>query len=429
MRTRPFASACYAGGRERQLLLECLESGRWSSFRAGMQGLDVRQVGTLTSAAAALYGPLDLRFLGGRYVRELEARFSEHVGVPYAVAANSATSALVMALGALNLGPGDEVLVPSMSFHATATAVLASNSVPVFVEVKEDTFCLDPEDAAAKVTARTRALIAVHLGGNTADMEALQELARRHSLKVIEDCAQAPGVTYKGRQVGGLGDAGVFSLTETKNITCGEGGVLVTSDPAVAFKARLIRNHGEGVADAQWPDADLVNVVGMNFRLTELQAAVAVAQLETLEERNRLRQENADYLIAALRHRPELVPPHREAGAGYVCYILKFLYEPRPGGPDRDTLAAALVAEGIPIVAGYPRLMYENPVFSRRIAYGAGGCPFTPPYHDGALRYGTGSCPRSEAINRRFLWFPFVHPPNRRDDMDDVVRAFDKLLG
>ncbi len=429
VRTRPFAPPCHVSGRERELLLDCLESERWSSFRAGVPGMDVRDVGRMTSAEAARRGPTDLPFLGGRYVRELEARFAEHAGTPFAVSANSATSGLIMALGALRLGPGDEVLVPSMSFNATATAVLFFNSVPVFVEVDPGTLCLDPADAEAKITERTRAVLAVHLGGNAADMAAILDLARRHSLKVIEDCAQALGTLCDGQKVGSLGDAGVFSLNEMKTISCGEGGVVVTHDPEIALRARLIRNHGEGLAEDAWPDEELVDLVGMNFRLTEFQAAVALAQLETLDERARQRRENALYLIERLRKHPELVHPRIAEATEYACYAIMWRYLPGPGMPDRDALAAALGREGIPVVPGYRRLMHENPLFSRRIAYGADGCPYVPPYHPGGLQYGTGACPRSEELNRQLLWFLHVHPPNTREDMDDVARAFDKVLG
>jgi perosamine synthetase len=167
----------------------------------------------------------------------------------------------------------------------------------------------------------------------------------------------------------------------------------------------------------------------MNFRLTELQAAVALAQLETLDERNRRRRENALYLIERLRGHRELIPPRIDEGTEYACYAVKWRYLPGPGMPDRDALAQALGQEGIPVVPGYRRLMHQNPLFSRRIAYGRDGCPYTPPYHPGGLRYGTGACPRSEEINGQLLWFLHVNPPNTREDMDDVVRAFDKVLG
>jgi perosamine synthetase len=410
VRRRPFAKTCFGGPEEKALLLECLESQQWSTFRAGSDGHDVREIGVLTSAAAAAYPSTELRWLGGRFVRRLEAQFAEYVGVEFAVSANSATSGLVMALAALGLGPGDEVLVPCMSFHATATAILAANAVPVFTEVKGGTFCMDPADVEAKITARSRALMVVHLGGNAADMDALMALAGRHGLAVIEDCAQAPGVRYKGRQVGSIGHMGVFSLTETKTITCGEGGVVTTNDPALALKLRLLRNHGEGVVEESWDDEELANLVGLNFRLTELQAAVAIAQLGKLEERNQVRRDNAAYLVQRLAGHPALRPPEVEPGTDAACYILKWRYRPAPGMPDRDAFVAAVEAEGVPLCAGYTRLLYQNPVFSRR----------------NAVR--PAACPRSEQINREFVWFAAVHPPNTRADMDDVVEAIDKVL-
>lgn len=408
VRCRPFARTCFGGREEEALLVECFKSHEWSSFRAGSDGHDIRKIGILSSAVAESY-PSSGRWLGGRFVRRLEARFAEYVGLEFAVSANSATSGLVMALGALGIGPGDEVLVPCMSFHATATAILAVNAEPIFTEVKETTFCMDPADVEAKITERSRALMVVHLGGNAADMDALMKIADRHGLAVIEDCAQAPGVRYKGRRVGSIGHAGVFSLTETKTITCGEGGVVTTNDPAVAFRLRLLRNHGEGVVEESWGEEELTDLVGMNYRLTELQAAVAVAQLAQLDERSQARRENAAYLTERLAGHSVLRPPEIEPGTDDICYILKWRYRPEPGMLGRDEFVAAVDAEGIPLRAGYPRLLYQNPVFRRR-----GTRP--------------ASCPRSEQLNREFVWFPAVHPPNTRADMDDVVRAIDKVL-
>ena len=429
VRQKPFASSCYCSGNEKELILECLESNCWSSFKGATEGWDIKTVGKMGSIKANGYDPLAIRFLGGKFVRQLEADFADYFDVEYAVSSNSATSCLMMAIGALNLEPGDEVIVPCMSFNATATSILFFNCVPIFAEVKSATFCLDPEDVEAKITERTKAIMVVHLGGNTADMDAIMGIAKRYNLKVIEDCAQAPGVTYKGKSVGTIGDVGIFSFTETKNITCGEGGMLITNNPDVAFKSRLIRNHGEGVTEESWTDEELTNVIGMNFRLTELQAAVAIPQFESLEERNRIRKENSAYLIEALKKYPQLIPPKIEDGADYVCFMLKWKYIPESGMPDKETLIKALQAEGIPVTGGYGRLMHENPIFARKIAYGRNGCPFKPPYYNSSLQYGTGTLSRSEGIKKEFIWFKYVNPPNNEDDMEDVVKAFEKLFG
>ena len=144
IRTKPFAASCYISGNEKELLLQCLYSNNWSSFKGATEGWDINEFGKMKSVDAVKHGALDIRFLGGKYVRQLEADFANKFNVQFAVSSNSATSCLIMALGALNLGPGDEVICPSMSFNATATSILFFNSVPVFCEVKEDTFCLDP---------------------------------------------------------------------------------------------------------------------------------------------------------------------------------------------------------------------------------------------------------------------------------------------
>jgi dTDP-4-amino-4,6-dideoxygalactose transaminase len=408
VRKTPFAPNCSIGGREREYLLDALDSLSWSGFRAGAQGHDIRALCEIPSAEAVHFAEGEALFLGGTWTRRLEAMFAARTGVRYAVACNSATSGLVMAAGALDLGPGDEVLVPCMSFHATATALVPWGCVPVFVEVKPDTFCIDPVDAAAKITPRTKAIMVVHLGGSPADMDALRALG----LPVIEDCAQSLGATYRGREVGAIGTVGVCSLTETKSITCGEGGVVLTDDPRIARKARLIRNHGEGAAQENWSDEDLVNIVGMNYRLTDLQSALAVAQYEQLDDRNRARAENAARLAARLARWPCLVRQTVEPDAVPAWFIYKTRYQPSNGMPTRDELVTMLDAEGIPAVAGYSRLIYENPIFTRR---GAG--------------YGRGTCPRSEAINREFLWFTFLNPPNGPRDMDDAAEAIDKIFG
>ena len=425
VRSKPFAPPCQPTGREAELLMQVLESGCWSGFRAGAGGADIREVGTMSSAAALQLSPTELRFLGGPMVRKLEAMFAERCGVAFGVAVNSATSGLVAAFGAIDLEPGDEVLVPCMSFHATATAILAFNAVPVFTEVDVETLCIDVADAESKITDRTRAIVVVHLGGNCADMDAVMELARRRGLRVIEDCAQAPGARYRGCEVGSFGDAGVFSLTETKTITCGEGGVVVANDPKVALKLRLIRNHGEGLTNRDWSDAELANVIGFNLRLTELQGAVAVAQMEQLDQRNRERCANTEHLSNRLRRFPFLIPQRIDAHVSKAPYALTFRYVGRDGMPARDEVIKQMQQEGIPAVGGYDRLLHEHPMFARRIAYGTGSYPFSLRPN---TRYGSGTLPRSEALNRELIWFTCINSPNTADDMDDIARAFEKVF-
>ena len=247
MKKIEFYSPVFESGNEKELLLDCLRNKRWSSFKGGTEGWNIEKVLKIKSIEAKKFKPLAIRYLGGKYVRDLEALVSKKFNVKFCVSANSATSCLSMAIGSLNLGPGDEVILPSMSWISTATSILSFHAIPVFCEVKDDTFCLDPDDIVKKISSRTKAIMVVHLGGNAADMFKIKKIAKKFNLKIIEDCAQAPGVKYRNQYVGTIGDVGIFSMTETKNITSGEGGLLITNNSNIAMKSRLIRNHGEGV--------------------------------------------------------------------------------------------------------------------------------------------------------------------------------------
>ena len=229
--------------------------------------------------------------------------------------------------------------------------------------------------------------------------------------------------------MGTLGDVGVFSLTETKNISCGEGGLLITDNKKIAMKSRLIRNHGEGIVEDDWTDEELVNIIGMNYRMTEFQAAVAIPQLKDLHNRNEKRKELTKYLLEGLKGFNEfLIPPEIEYGVDYCCYMLKWKWKPKTGMISRDKLVSEMKKEGIPLSAGYGRMMHENPIFTRSLAY-TKGCPFACQHGKISLaKYGKGTLPVSEKVNKQFVWFKFINPPNTKADMDDVISAFKKVL-
>lgn len=215
----------------------------------------------------------------GGFVKRFEAEIAKRLGVEHVLAVSNGTVALHLALLALGVGPGDEVLVPNLTFAATINTVIQAGATPVIVDVDPDSWNMDPAAAAAAVTPRTKAIMPVHLYGQPAEMDALMTLAKRHSLFVIEDAAEAMGSTYKGRSCGAIGDAGTFSFFSNKLITTGEGGAVVFRDAAVAQRARRLRDHGMDPAKRYWHVE-----VGYNYRLTNLQAAVGCAQLERLDE-------------------------------------------------------------------------------------------------------------------------------------------------
>lgn len=410
---------------ERRLINEVLDRGEISRFMGSpTPGID--DVLVMPSVEAENYSPQYFTFLGGRMIRRFEADAARYFGVKYIVSANSATSCLSMALAASGVGPGDEVITTCMSFNATAMSILMFNSIPVFVDVSPKNFCLDPVEVEKAITPRTKAILVVHLLGIPADMDAIMAIAERHGLVVIEDCAQAPGTKIGGRYVGTIGHAGIFSLQETKNFQTGEGGLLATNDPAIARKARLIRNHGESVPDDTWSDEDLVNVVGFNFRMTELTAAFGVAQMAKLPENNRIRAENTRYLTKALSGLPGLLTVPFDAE--WVPHIMPMLYDAEKTGVSRSLVLRALREEGVPVGSGYVRLMGENPLFTRRVAYGRTGCPWTcagegyiPPIFP---------CPIAKnLLHDRFIWFYHINRPNGPAEMAQIAEAFHKVFG
>ena len=365
---------------------------------------------------------------GGARARRFEEEFAAFCGAKHAIAVNSGTAALHVALAAAAIGPGDEVLVPSYTFTATASAVLMHNAIPIFVEVDPRTFCMDPTMAEEAVGAATKAMVPVHLLGNVADMDGLMDVARRHNLTVIEDTAQAPGAALHGKAAGTLGALGTFSFQESKNMMTGEGGMIVTSREDLADRCRLIRNHGEVFLEGK-PRSYIANVLGWNYRVTEMEAAIGSVQLRHLDEWNDVRRENAAYLAEQLAASP-LVPPFVEDGVKHVFHLFGMLYDERKTGVPRSTILEALNAEGLPFTSGYPHPLYENPMFQERLVYGAEGCPFTcRPAHGRDVDYREVHHPVAEALcSSRAIWTNMVRPPLGIDDMRQVVRAVEKVF-
>ena len=277
----------------------------------------------------------------GPRVAELEEAFSAVVDGRACVAVNSGTSALHLALVSHGIGAGDEVVVPSFTFAATANAVRLAGAEPVFADIDPATFCLDPAAAAAAVGPRTVAILPVHLYGHPADMTAISEVARRSGLLVVEDAAQAHLASDRGRPAGALGDAAAFSFYPTKNMTTGEGGMVVTADHAAARRVRLLRNQG-----MERPYEN--EVVGYNLRMTDIAAAIGLVQLRRLPAFTARRQANAWVLDAALTGHPDVTPPARRADAVHVYHQ----YTVRSA--DRDGLQLRLDSSGVESRVYYP---------------------------------------------------------------------------
>ena len=277
----------------------------------------------------------------GEFVVRFEEGFSAFCDCRYGVAVSNGTAALHLALVALGVGPGDEVIVPTLTFVATANAVRYTGATPVFVDAHPRTWTLDPEQVAAKVTSRTRAVIPVHLYGHPADMDPILDLARKHGFEVIEDAAEAHGARYKGQPVGSLGRVGCFSFYGNKVITTGEGGMLTTNDEELAERLRSLRDHGMAKDRRYWHPE-----VGYNYRLTNLQAAVGVAQLEKIRTILRRKQAISRRYEELLKDIPGIGLPPKATWAEGICWLYSILVEPEYG-LDRDALMVALRERGI----------------------------------------------------------------------------------
>lgn len=433
VRVNPWLVEPMTGVEEETLVLEAMREKGFSRY-IGSTAADIERTLRLTSAEGATVTDY-WHFLGGRHVRSFAAAFAERMQVPYAIPVNSATTGLSVALAACGIGPGNEVIVPAISYTASASAVLLFNSIPVFADVDPDTFCMSPAAIEKAVTPRTRAILPVHLTGNVADMSAIMAIAERHGLKVIEDAAQAIGATWGGKPVGSIGHAGVFSFQQSKNIMTGEGGMITTSDPEIARRCRLIINHGEVVFDERHSPADVANIIGCNFRMPELCAALGRAQLERLETVNTWRTRNADVLRAELEGITGLrIPPSQRHGNTPACdvpHLFVALHDAKAMGIARSTFVAALRAEGIPVGTGYVRPLYMIPNITLRTAFGANGCPWTCTGQsvDMQPNYARGFAPIAERLlDEEFLWFYHIAYASTEDDMRDIGRAVRKVV-
>jgi len=367
------------------------------------------------------------RFYGGPRVQEFESDWAAYFDIKHAVSVNSATSGLYAAVGAAGVSPGDEVIVAPYSMIASATAALVYGGIPVFADIDPEIFCISPDSIRECITPYTKAIIVVDLFGHPADMDEIMEIARQHSLVVIEDAAQAPGAKYKGRNAGTLADIGVFSLNVHKTIQTGEGGVIVTEDDEFAERTRLIRNHAEVVVGNKGTE-NLVNMVGFNYRMTEIEAAIAKVQLKKLEKLLVPRIEAADYLSERLQIFPGIKAPVIRPDVRHAYYLYSIRYDEAKIGVHRDRFVEALNAEGIPMVPGYVKPIYLEPMYQQRIAFGKDGYPFTYPGYKGEVVYDEGICPVVERMYNDELMFTNVcHADIDRADLEDVLKAFKKV--
>ncbi len=351
-------------------------------------------------------------------VEKFEKEFADFCGSRFALTCVNGSVALRLALIASGVRPGDEVIVPPYTFIATASIVIEANCVPVFVDIDPDTYNLDPSRIEAAITPATRAIIPVHFAGMSCDMDQIMAIAAKHNLVVIEDAAHAHGGEYKGKKLGSIGHAGTFSFQSSKNLTAGEGGIIVTDDEQFYEKINSLRNVGR-VQGGQWYEH---HYLGCNYRITQFQSALLSSQLRRLDSQTRKRDENGKYLSALLEAIPGISPLQRSTYATLHTYhLFIFRYDKSAfGGLPKAEFARLLAAEGVPAFMGYPQPLYKQPVFQKKNFM----CYAIPEDVD----YTKVSCPVAErACYEEGVWILQHAMLGTKNDMEDFAKAIRKI--
>ncbi len=393
----------------------------------GNEELEAAKAVVASGVLSQFLGSWHPNFYGGKKVQAFERAWAAHFNIGHAVSVNSATSGLMAAVGAIGIEPGDEVIVSTWSMSASATAILVWNAIPVFADIETETFNLDPAAVERAITPRTRAIMVIDIHGHPAKLDEIMAIARRHNLKVIEDCAQAPNALYKGRYAGTIADIGVYSLNYHKHIHTGEGGMCVTNDPLLAERMQLIRNHAEAVAGDKGV-TDLTNMIGFNFRMCEVEAAIGIEQLKKLPRLVAERQAVAERLIAGLSGLDGLRVPLVLDQCTHAFYKFAMILDVDRIGVTRARLVEALDAEGVPgLGKGYVNI-HRYPIYQKRIAYGRGGFPWTSSVYQGSVSYDVGICPNAEKLHdETFLGIEMCEHLFPEAQVNQVIDAFHKV--
>jgi dTDP-4-amino-4,6-dideoxygalactose transaminase len=352
----------------------------------------------------------------GQRTLQFEQAFAAYQQARYGIAVTNGTAALEVTIAALGIGPGDEVIVPDFTFIATASAVLFAGAMPILVDVTPDTYCIDPEQVEAAISERTRAIIAVHMGGHPADLDRLMQIAQSHNLALVEDSSHAHGSEWKGRRVGALGDIGTFSFQQSKLMTAGEGGIIVTNDPELEKRARSV--HDCGRMPGEWFYSHFI--YGSNYRLSEWQGAILSQQLKRAEALAAIRVRNAAFLDQALPQIEGITPQREDRRVtcnGHYAYIFHYDQAAFSGLPT-EKFIQAFNAEGIPTQASYPPLhdldVFKSGEYRKRL------CASQPAEM-------AGEFPNTHKAAWETVWLPQPNLLGTQEEMQQVVEAISKI--
>lgn len=376
-----------------------------------------REVELVTEAIRSqnLFGP------SGTFVPRFCELFAGLYGARHAAASTSGTAAIHVAVGTINPEPGDEIITAPITDLGTIVPILYQNAIPIFADI-DHTYNMDPADVEAKITSRTKAIIAVHLFGNPCDMDALTAIARRHQVALIEDCSQAHLTTYREQLCGTFGAIGAFSLQQSKHLTTGDGGMTITNDDALWERMRFFVDKGWARRD--WGPRTYA-FLAPNYRMTELQGAVGVAQVDKVRSVVARRHQLGDRLTALIAGEEGLTPAPVTPGGKHTYW----LYPLRVDSVPVQQFAQALSAEGVPAGAGYiqkPIYMCAEALASKE-TFGSSHVPFIPAFTDRQIEYGAGLCPRTEEALDHLVTIP-LNENYGDEDIQDIARAIRKVM-
>ncbi len=399
---------------------------RWPWFdketiKFAMQPLETGKINYWT-------GPLGMQF---------EKKFAEWNGVKFCISTSSGTSALHTALGALNIGPGNEVITTPYTFIASSFCIIQAGAIPIFADVKREDHCIDPEDIKRKITKRTKAIIPVHLYGNVCDMEDIMAIAKKYGLLVIEDAAEAHGALYRGKKVGTIGEVGCFSFCQNKTFTTGgEGGAVITDSEEIAWEARSFRDHGYDVSkrmsllEMEGALPYIHRRVGFNYRMTEMQSAIGIKELEKIDSWNLpRRRRNGEILIEELQDVPQIqyLPVHtREKVNGF--YVFPIVLNLDRLTCDKKTFLKAIVAEGVPAWREFWPQSYKEEAYQKHRGFGKFNFPFESKEYTNpeSVRYDKVFCPNAAWLEER-TFIVHCYPTLEEEHMKLIARAIKKV--
>jgi perosamine synthetase len=368
-------------------------------------------------------------------VNALETEWTAYTGAKHCLTTCSGTAALHMALAALGVGPGDEVITSAFTFLASASCALHQNAIPVFVDIDPRTYCMDPSKLEAAITERTKVIIPVHIQGMPADMDPILDIARKHRLFVIEDACQAHGAVYKGRKVGTMGDIGCFSLNNFKNLCGGEGGLFITDNETYREKGALVRCFGDEVDEVSKRRVYNASILGYMYRNQELPAAFTRAQLLHLDEYNSVRIANAQYLSRELGKIPGVVPPFCPPDCRHVYFFYNVRFDAQAAGIQcerrkfRVAVEKALYREGVLLGQWQTMPVPAQDLFQSKLGYGATGYPWTINEGKGVrYNYDPAQFPEAQKLCDTYTIVHGIHAPNGQKLMEKIIAAFQKVF-